>query len=123
VVGLPDFPLLQRSPKAGLLLRLLNQGGIAVGGQPLLKILRMEALLMHVSMSQWDVAPTFWICVNVRVSGRNCDAIVHSGLLVLMAHDQRARQRAGFRPRCTFCHSYLECIIFLSGRNFHLPMA
>jgi hypothetical protein len=57
--GLPDFLLPQRSPKVGLLWRLLNQGGIVVGGQPLLKIHRMGVLLMPVSMSQWDVARTF----------------------------------------------------------------
>jgi hypothetical protein len=57
--GLPDFLRPQRSPKVGLLLMLLNQGGIVVGGQHLLKIHRMGVLLMPVSMSQWDVAPTF----------------------------------------------------------------
>jgi hypothetical protein len=59
VVGLLDFPLQQLLPKAGLPLMLLNQGGIVVGVQPLLKIHRMGVWLTPVSMSQWDVARTF----------------------------------------------------------------
>jgi hypothetical protein len=59
VVGLLDFLLQRLLPKAGLLLMLLNQGGVVVGVQPLLRIHRMGVLLMPVSMSQWDVARTF----------------------------------------------------------------
>ena len=57
--GLAGLSAAAALPKAGLLLMLLNQGGIVVGVQPLLRIHRMGVLLMPVSMLQWDVARTF----------------------------------------------------------------